>query len=69
MRLEGVLMNVLTILKMTAIFQNGCQLYHIGNNGRFLFPKPIILCNSTFLRVLRSRKLNLTFLNSKWPPF
>ena len=27
--------------------------------GRFLFPEPIILCNSTFLGFLRSRKPNL----------
>ena len=67
---KGVPINFFAISKMAAIFQNGC---HLKSNweyrGRFLTPGSINLCGSTFQGFLRSRKLNLTFSNSKWRPY
>ena len=80
MSFEGVPMNIFTIskwrpfLKMAAIFKYQISYWEYQMSyweylGRFLFSEPIILCNSTFLGFLRSRKPNLTFSSSKWPPF
>ena len=56
--------------KMAAIFKMAATSNIIlGIFRQIFFSEPIILCNSTFLGFLRSRKPNLTFSNSKWPPF
>ena len=49
MILEGVLMNIFAIFKMAAIFQWLPPISYWKKLGKFLFPEPIILCNSTFL--------------------
>ena len=68
MSLEGVPMNIFTISKWWPFFKMATIISYWEYLGRFLFSEPIILCNSTFLGFLRSRKPNLTFSNSKWPP-
>ena len=69
MSLEGVPMNIFTISKWWPFFKMAATSNIILEYlGRFLFSEPITLCNSTFLGFLRSRKPNLTFSNSKWPP-
>ena len=69
MSLEGVPMNIFTISKWRPFSKwPPPQISYWEYLGRFLFSEPIILCNSTFLGFLRSRKPNLIFSNSKWPP-
>ena len=70
MSLKGVPMNIFTISKWRPFFKMAATSNIIlGIFRQIFFSEPIILCNSTFLGFLRSRKPNLTFSNSKWPPF